>query len=207
MVNPELSQRIVRYFELQGAIFKGQGEQKGTLIFQAGSSQANVLVIESSESDFRSSIISTLIEAATNIEMVHRTYIAIPRLLAPSMDGTILQAKGIGLLIYDDRRMEEVIPAKLFEPREPKSNPDQVRLLEEIDFLKEKLLSLEEKLRTLEMRIENVQVNKLSHSSRTTLVQQIVGSEPDAKVPSFLTHNPWLEVLSRRGREDEHIAA
>jgi hypothetical protein len=68
-------------------------------------------------------------------------------------------------------------------------NKDRDPVLKEIEFLRDKLLDIESFLK----------------SSRITFSieeKKITIEKEESNLPSFLKDNPWVKILSRRGREE-----
>jgi hypothetical protein len=70
-------------------------------------------------------------------------------------------------------------------------NKDRDPVLKEIEFLRDKLLDIESFLKSSRITFEEKKI---------TIEKKIKHKE---NLPSFLKDNPWVKILSRRGRENE----
>ncbi|MEM2179176.1 MAG: hypothetical protein QW272_10195 [Candidatus Methanomethylicaceae archaeon] len=68
-------------------------------------------------------------------------------------------------------------------------NKDNDLILKEIEFLRDKLLDIESFLKSSRITFEEKKI---------TIEHEI----EDKNLPSFLKNNPWIKILSRKGREE-----
>jgi len=142
----------------------------------------------------------------------NRTYLALPKNAASLTDARLFHERGIGLFTYDHRNVEEALPARCFETANvavPQTNEatndrfeNEIRELRaQIDTLERTVHSLSEELMSLRRVPSAPEPVEVFPSTRTLTTIDAVES-----LPTFFAGNPWLEVLSRRGREDPRIA-
>jgi predicted nuclease with TOPRIM domain len=93
--------------------------------------------------------------------------------------------------------MEEVIAPKIFEHHETIQTP-QENLAEEIKRLRNRCSLLEQTVQTLASEITQL---KSIRPDQLAKVENIKTVHDD--LPSFLKDNPWVDVLSKRGKEPE----
>jgi hypothetical protein len=139
-------------------------------------------------------------------------------LLATTLDSQIFKTHGLGLILFDDRRIEETIEGRIKPALESKpintAAPDQ-NLISEFMILKSMYAQMEKTIE--DMREE---MKTMNQSTRTTEPRPPIRMEPieaprpataytitshptQGPLPSFFNNNPWLDVLSRRGRAEE----
>lgn len=198
----------------------------GTLSFVMGSEHTLVSVLAFTDIIQRNRIIDTLLRLSSLRSGGTQLYVAAPSFLAATLDSQILRSSGIGLLLYDDRRIEEIVKP---EPAQSAIGIHQASsasmdgmLIAELTALKLKYAELEKNLSCMMTKISSLQDGVSSSGSSTILRDsadvQAFGSlqRPEAAfqtgvlsasdLPSFFTNNPWLEVLSHRGRTEPPLA-
>ena len=141
-----------------------------------------------------------------------RTYLAIPKRAASIVDARLFEDRGIGLFTYDQRNVEEALPARYFEINAPlphnSENPAAAELEGEISELRSQFETLEKVVRELREELSSVKDNRLPERlvesfATTSVVPEIPVVN---NLPTFFSGNPWIEILSRRGREEAAIA-
>ena len=151
-------------------------------------------------------------------------YIAAPRLLCATLDSQILRSSGIGLLVYDERRIEEVIEPGSIQPsiqirqKQTLSNSDKP-LLAELTELKSKYAELEQNISRMSAEFKSIQMHAFTSTqpSHTPILEHLDTFQPSTtefqstlqedSLPSFFANNPWLDVLSKRGRMEDPLVA
>ncbi len=181
-------------------------------------------------------------------DFVYR-YVAIPRVTATWIDSSDLERRGIGLVVYAENRVEEVLPAT------PSRRAIRVEsdLADRVEQLEERLNRVEEALQgalakmeelakevpreapppppqqappqptppmdwaiRMERALGEVLESLRKLSSRvdalasaqpppppTQRAEEVKAPPSTSDLPSFLRDNPWVEILSKRGRGDE----
>lgn len=140
----------------------------------------------------------------------NRTYLALPRMAASVADARAFHDRGIGLFTYDHRNVEEALPARYFETAtatQSEAEKNVTGLLQnEIRELRAQFDMLE---RTVQHLSEQLLASREMRPAREPVRTLPPPSSSDIGVaenlPTFFAGNPWVEVLSRRGREEATI--
>jgi hypothetical protein len=211
--DPELVQRI-RFYLMSMGYDEKQISQVGERI-QIASQNETAAVVPLSESDMieRATLVQSFVGVSALQRDFNRVYLVVPRLFAAAYDTRPFQEQGIGLIVYDSRRIEEILEAKRIEhtsePRTPESAP--LELLEELRQLKQAQSELEDSIRTMKREISRLtqaqQSARLPEIEPSASPPQLARPNPSNALPVFFDNNPWLDVLSRRGKETSSYAA
>jgi hypothetical protein len=211
-----IEQRLINYFLAMGAHETPSQEvlDNTTLSFQLGNDRISLSVLTAKEMIQRNRIIETLLHASSLRSLGTRFYVAAPKLLGAAIDAQIFRSHGIGLLLFDDRMIEETVKPPITQPQSqppaPTSASPDSTLLSELATLKSSYVELE-------MKMERVMADFRSWKENTSMPPppflrpedtsfEPIHSPPFSldmprnSLPSFFTDNPWLDVLSRRGR-------
>ena len=182
------------------------------LLFQAEGVRVCMVILESADWADRQALLDSLMRASALAGRVNRTYLVIPRSTASLVDARVFQGIGIGLFTYDQRNVEEALPARYFEAKEHAYNatasPLSTQLQTELHELRIQFDSLESIVRQLKEELASVREARTPGGVVRAVPQpnsaEAIGLA--SGLPGFLTGNPWVEVLSRRGREENTIA-
>lgn len=206
-----------------GAVSNEKPSNPGTLCFLMGNERTYVSILTLADIVQRNRIIDTLLHLSSLRAEGTQPYIAAPRLLGATLDSQIFRSSGIGLLLYDERRIEETIKPEHIQRAEthvtPVTNTDNP-LFADLAALKSKCAELELNMSQIVTEFKSLRESALSSTSishsRSNAVQHFsVGSfqRPEmtldsgiieeGALPSFFTNNPWLDVLSKRGRTED----
>jgi hypothetical protein len=208
---PKLQDRIREYFLSQGYL-EDPMDDGGLPSYSNGEHRAAVKILSLEDLEDRNILLQSLLEAASKPGSHDKAYVAMPKLLASAIDGRILEDVGLGLLIYDERSVEEAIPARI-NPRRIQAAPPPVdpSVTREIQFLKAEISVLRETVEKLKREISLLREGvkpRLEEKVREARIEANVPSPSQSSgLPSFFQDNPWLSVLSQRGREEEKIAS
>jgi len=150
--------------------------------------------------------------ASASAGKVNKTYLALPKIAAALTDARLFQEHGIGLFTYDQRNIEEALPARYFEtaaaPPEVE-DPEASQLEKEVQQLRAEFAALEQAVRDLKEGL-------VSSKSPATLEEEVqtymperprTGLQVTDNLPTYVVGNPWVEVLSRRGRGESAIVS
>jgi outer membrane murein-binding lipoprotein Lpp len=127
-------------------------------------------------------------------------------------DARLFLDRGIGLYIFDQRDVEEVLPARYFENTTLSPSPPSGA---ETDQLRNEIHDLRAQFDLLEQRIHELRQEFTASTKSRSRAEPVIAAAPVphpssvsifSNVPTYLVGNPWVEVLSRRGREDATIA-
>jgi len=180
---------------------------------QADGASVRIVVLDLTLWTDRQAILDSIMRASASAGKVNRTYLALPKTAAALTDARLFQEHGIGLFTYDQRNIEEALPARYFEtaaaaPREVE-DPEASQLEKEVQQLRAEFAALEEAVRDLKEEL-------VSSKTPATLEEGVQTYMPERsrtglrvidKLPAYLVGNPWVEVLSRRGRGESAIVS
>jgi hypothetical protein len=181
------------------------------MLFQGEDTSVRVVILDESGWANRQAFLNAIMKATALAGKWNRTYLALPKSAASLTDARLFHERGIGLLTYDHRNVEEALPARYFEMatvavRQRNEAADdrfenEIRELRaQIDTLERTVQSLSEELMAMRRMHFPEPVETLP--TRDTLPSITAADNP----PTFFAGNPWVEVLSKRGREEARIA-
>ena len=179
--------------------------KKGELVFTDGVGTVYLRVLELNGLDERNRLLETIADSVEQTSVASKVYLALPKLCATILDAAILREKGLGLMVYDSRGVEEVLPARLFDhtPPEPKNTL-------ELEQLRRRISALEQTVEVLNSELSKIRSTRpMQLNTRTAQISAahtIEAQKPEV-LPSFLQDNPWVDILARRGREVEQVAS
>jgi len=164
----------------------------------------------------------SLTKATVLREYVDKVYIATSTKYKPFINGRLLSSNGVGLLLVDEEgNVQEAIPPRPVVRRIlrgiPKEYIEELRSLREqigelrkrySDLVKEieqfreiasEVRELHERILRLERRFreETISLGRIEKIEESVEAISIPNKE---ELPSYLRDNPWLQVLSRRGK-------
>ncbi|HUO42285.1 MAG TPA: hypothetical protein VMU35_04855 [Methylomirabilota bacterium] len=194
----------------------------GTLCFASSNECTHVSILTPSDIIQRNRVIDTLLHLSSLRYEGTQPYVAAPRLLCATLDSQIIRSSGIGLLVYDERRIEEVIkPERIQPPRkiqqEPAPSNADSPLLSELAELKSRYAELEQNITLMRSEFKSVQAlastsiqpshdfinehrfDTFQHSTPPFASSRL----QEGSLPSFFVNNPWLDVLAKRGRTED----
>ena len=212
MPSVPIEERLRHYFLAMGAQISEPLENVPPgLTIGLGSEKIHVAILNSDAFLQRGKIIESVMGLASLRGSVNQLYLAAPRLLGTTVDAEVFRSQGIGLLLFDDRRIDETVAPQSFhqETREPREQRFDPRLEAEVETLKSMYLEMEKTVATLREDLKNYQetmrpplTTSENLSNPPTFDQERKFTRPEVGLPSFFVNNPWLEVLSKRGREE-----
>lgn len=215
-----IEQRLLHYFLAMGAQETPSQEvhDPTTLSFQLGNDRLSVSVLTAKEMIQRNRIIETLLHVSSLRSAGARLYVAAPRVLGATLDAQIFRSYGIGLLLFDDRMIEETVKPQITQAQEqlqptPTLTSPELTLLSELVTLKSMYVELEKNMERMMTEFRSLREN-VPVPARTLLQApehapfEAIRTAPFSvdmrgnSLPSFFTNNPWLDVLSKRGRSE-----
>ncbi|MCW4033673.1 MAG: hypothetical protein NWF08_09850 [Candidatus Bathyarchaeota archaeon] len=211
MVNP-ITTQFIEYFQSKGMKLvektKSENEEdKNTpdLIMSDNTNRIYLKIIQRESLNERNELLSSIMKSVSYLFEANIVYLALPKLYASILDGKVFRENGLGLLIYDDKgALEEVIRPKIFPNKQMSTSSSStipIKLMDEINSLKDSLHSLEIEVNMLKDLVNNLKNNQKSIEIEPQIkkvkVEQKVNS---TDFPEFMRDNPWVEILSRRGR-------
>lgn len=217
MANLPIEERLLHYFLAMGAQqVEPTSSAPAGLSLLLGGERVHVTVLKNDAFGQRSKIVDTILGLPSLRGSANQLYLAAPRLLAATIDAAVFRSYGIGLLLFDDRRIEEAVaPQSVQVPQQGPAahSPDQT-IMAELTTLKSMYLEMEKSVVRLRDDLRSLQETVRSPSNTAEQVRRSASVPTEAifgnavsQLPSFFTNNPWLDVLSKRGRaEGEPIA-
>ena len=206
-----LTEQLKGFFQVRGMREAGP-IGNGCLTFTGNSKVSAVRVLVEDELSSRNSVLEAVLSTASLINRVNHVYLALPKLVSATIESNIIEEHGIGLIVYDDTTIEEAVAPKYFQianehpPVIVANEESHQELLQEMTTLRSRLKYLEEVMESLRTEVANLR------SSRLTAPQ--VRASPSLSMapvfegaPSFIKDNPWVDVLSRRGRDSENLVS
>lgn len=206
MPDLQLTERLKFFFMSMGYDQNHITFSDGNIVVTDASGHATIVPVEEHQLSDRNVLVDTLITASTLRSESNRVYLAVPRLFVAAYDAKPFQRQGIGLLAYDSRRIEEILEAKPPEniTRNPApNNPVPNEIEAELVRLRNAYSTLEESVRTLRHELSSFRKNgPVLQVGPPPRLNGAPTSPLSAEGPaSFFSGNPWLEVLSKRGKE------
>jgi hypothetical protein len=211
-----IEERLLHYFLAMGAQQDPSTlSAPHALTFTLGSDKVHVAILKHDAFLQRGSILEAVLSLVELRNSANQVYLAAPRLLGTTTDADVFRSKGIGLILYDDRKIEETVQPKSVHNAQPEqvSERTDTLLVTEVATLKSMCLEMERTITRLREEFQNLQSKTSSKplprvpdstfqpkSSMFDHTSKFV--ETSDELPSFFINNPWLEVLSRRGREE-----
>jgi hypothetical protein len=218
VTRPPIEERVIHYFLAMGARVNQDSPNPGTLSFLFENDCVLVSILTVADTIQRNRIIDTLLRISSLRSQGTQVYVAAPKLLGATIDAQVLRSSGIGLLLYDDRRIEETIKPEIIhappERRTPGNPTPDLTLLSELTTLKSKYTEIERNMQRMIAEFKTLQENIMLTHGPNPKASSDVSFEPirspetlfqgdmlaHGPLPSFFTNNPWLDVLSKRGK-------
>jgi hypothetical protein len=215
-----IEQRLLHYFLAMGAQQSQDQSNPETLSFLIGNERVLVSILTAADIIQRNRIIGTFLRVSSLRSAGTQLYVAAPRLLGATVDAQILRSSGIGLLLFDDRRIEETIKPQavqtptVMQPPITNPTPDPT-MLSDLATLKSMYDEMERNMNRMMAEFKSLRENALTHTSNLQ-TPDLIRFEPihraetpfqsgairEGTLPSFFTNNPWLDVLSKRGKTE-----
>jgi hypothetical protein len=215
-----IEDRLLHYFLAMGAHQTERTEiPQNNLAFTLGSDKVHVVILRSEDFVERNKVIEAILSLTALRNSSQLMYLAAPRLLGASIDVAIFKPYGIGLLLFDERRIDEAVAPQLVQPtnviQQASQAPDQ-GLFTELATLKSMYTEMERTIATLRDDLKTLRHDSETQTdTREPTISRIARPDPifhspdisGSQLPAFFSNNPWLDVLSKRGRSgDEPIA-
>ena len=216
MANLPIEERLLHYFIAMGAQEK-EADRKAPadLSFALGHEKVDAVILKNDDLAQRGKVFESVLRLASLRSSSNQLYLVAPRLLGATIDAEVFRAHGIGLLLYDDRHIDETIqPQPIQSSEQEGASPAQnSEILKELANLKtmhselqREFASLREEINSLHVIAGRETISTSSLPRREIPHTELAYARDDNQLPSFFTNNPWLDVLSRRGKEDQPIA-
>ena len=209
MANLSIEERLVHYFLAMGAQQVSETATSATLTFVIGDLRVNVVVVKS-DVFTQSKIIEAILGLGSLRGSSNQLYLAAPRLLGASVDARVFRSYGVGLLLYDERRIDESVPPQVLQIPQPApliASPQPTAIAELAQLrsmyleVKSSIAELREEIQTYRKTAVEGPVTTVNPPRPTIMPPEPVFAGSTGQLPSFFANNPWLDVLSKRGRE------
>ena len=207
MTEHEIELALRSYLLSRGMELSPEAVEEDCIHFQDGDSKVLVKVVSRKQLGDRNALLEAVLKATDLTRKANKVYIALPRIYASILDCSTLEKQGLGLLTYDERRVEEALMPKRFELTRETSMTVQVpsQFFEELDHIKRRFHALEETVEALREEVRMLRSIGVQRPEFRVEPQPVEVTVPK-DLPSFFKDNPWVDVLSRRGREPEKVA-
>jgi hypothetical protein len=181
------------------------------MLFQGEDTSVRVVILDESGWVNRQAFLNSIMKATAFAGKSNRTYLVLPKSAASLTDARLFHERGIGLFTYDHRNVEEALPAPYFEiatvPVRQTNEAADDRFENEIRELRTQIDTLERTVQSLSEELVSI---RGTHSPEPVETFPTINTLPCVaaadNLPTFFTGNPWVEVLSKRGREKARIA-
>jgi hypothetical protein len=209
VVNLSIEERLVHYFLAMGAQQVSETATSATLTFVIGDQRVNVVVVKS-DVFTQSKIIEAILGLGSLRGSSNQLYLAAPRLLGASVDAQVFRSYGVGLLLYDERRINESVPPQVLQIPQPApliASPQPTAIAELVELrsmyleMKSSIAELREEMQTYRKTAVEAPVSSVDPQRPAIMPPEPVFAGSTGQLPSFFANNPWLDVLSKRGRE------
>ncbi|MEM3654049.1 MAG: hypothetical protein QW723_04990 [Candidatus Bathyarchaeia archaeon] len=191
--------------------FSFESNEKPDMAFKDGKNLIFMKIFHLKDFQNRNSFLDSILRSILFTKEANKVYVVIPKLYASVIDGKIFQDHGLGLIIYDERIIEEVFQPKVFEYQKHQNSEASSsciipkEFLEEFERLKNRVFSLEKLVHELMEELSQIKLNNKLKEAIPTIKPNKVEEKAqfNENLPSFLKDNPWLEILSKRGKEQQ----
>jgi len=199
--------------------YRNQTYKQVGVSFLIDGQKIHVLILRQEDTAQRNAIIDALLSLSALESVYQLVYLAAPRLLGTTLDASIFRSRGIGLLFFDERRIDEALPPQPIRPKtatEP-SPPENNALVTELATLKSMYREMEQTLNALRDDLTSLRHTRRPYEEIPAPSEPVRAVTTPAifsdnltkarTLPPYFANNPWLEVLSKRGSGgDEPIA-
>jgi hypothetical protein len=206
-----LNERIKFYMKSKGIEplenYPLKSNEKPDMAFNDGTNLIFMKIFHVNEFQNRNALLDSILHSVLFTKEANKVYVVIPKIYASIIDGRIFQEHGLGLMLYDERIIEEVFQPKVFERQISEASPSIVpkEFFEEFERLKNRVFSLEQLVHSLMEELSQIKLKskfkEVTPSIKPSKLEE--KAQLNENLPSFLKDNPWLEILSKRGREQQ----
>jgi hypothetical protein len=213
MISHPLLERVKEYFLAKGLKpVKPEGtaepDDELSLAFQGEAEKDYVKVLSKEQLTDRNIMLDAILKSASYTQTANKVYLVLPKIYASLIDGKIFQRYGVGLVTYDEKGIGEVVPPRFFNHEPPAQPAIPKGFAEEFERLKNRVYALEQTVKSL--TVELTQLKAIKPQAMEVEVKTRKMDEPtpvSEGLPSFLRDNPWLDILSKRGKEPERYVS
>ena len=195
-----------------------QQEKESLLTFSLGDEKLIASILTATDAVQRNRVLDTALRLTALRSADTLLYIVAPRLLGASLDAEVFRSQGIGLLLFDERRIEQTVKPEILSPsvqQQASTLTHDSTLLAEVASLKSMYSEMEKTLAKLTAELSSFRETARVSERVSDFVFEPVKQSPRpihvepacGPLPSFFSNNPWLEVLSKRGSPEAHPLA
>jgi len=214
--------RIADYIAGQGYRIIEKDFSENIIRFSNEGLEATVRIVD--EDANGGDLLSTVIQSAFDAAMGRAAYVALPIHLLSRIGDHAFRLHKIGLIVYSDQKITEIVSGRAVPLRETQSNVTELEKIEAmISSLASRLERVEESISNLtiveelDKRLEALErivnekmtrennVQASNRDSRFVKIEKYHESEEqkikrrkDSGLPSFLAENPWVDLLSEK---------
>jgi hypothetical protein len=174
------------------------------MAFTDSNNRIFVKIIDSEKLNERSALLDAVMKSVDFLKEANAAYLLLPKLHASIIEGKLFYNRGVGLLTYDKGgAIQEIIKPKIF-PQVKKEKlvrmPEET--LDEIINLKKRIKSLEQDFIKLKEEFDELRVKKVNIGENEDGAKLYnLNAEIHANAPEFMKDNPWIGILSKRGKD------
>ncbi len=187
-----------------GSLTLEKDDLKPDMAFTDNNNRIFVKIIDSEKLNERSALLDAVMKSVDFLKEANAAYLLLPKLHASIIEGKLFYNRGVGLLTYDKvGTIQEIIKPKIL-PQVNKENlvrmPEET--LNEIMNLKKRIKSLEQDFSKLKEEFDELRVKKVNIGSNEDGPKLYnLNAEIHANAPEFMKDNPWIGILSKRGKD------
>lgn len=209
MPNLSIEERLIHYFLSMGAQQVSDKPSSATLSFNIGDQRVNVVIV-GTDVLTKSKIIEAIFGLGSLRSSSNQLYLAAPRLLGASVDAQTFRSYGVGLLLYDERRIDESVQPQILQIPQPApsaATPQPATIAELAELrsmyaqMKSSIAELREEIQAYKKTPTRDPVSNADTPRPAMTPPEPIFTGTPGQLPSFFANNPWLDVLSKRGRE------
>ena len=177
---------------------------KPDMAFTDSNNRIFVKIIDSEELNERNALLDAVMKSVDFLKEANGAYLLLPKLHASIIDGKLFEKYGVGLLTYDKRSgIQEIIKPEIFSHINKENltkMPDKAFV--ELENLKKRIKSLEQDFGKLKDELDEFRVRKVNiERNQDSPKLHSLNAEIHDDVPEFMKDNPWIGILSKRGRD------
>lgn len=203
--------RVDEYFQSRGiqpldisSLGLEKDNLKPDIAFTDSNNRIFVKIIDSGTLNERSALLDAVMKSVDFLKEANATYLLLPKLYASIIDGKLFYNHGVGLLTYDKRgAIQEIIKPKIFSQIN-KENLVKIpeETLVEINNLNKRIRSLEQDFSKLKEELDELRVKKVNiETNEDGSKLYSLNAEIHDDAPEFMKDNPWIGILSKRGKD------
>lgn len=182
------------------------------MLLEGSGASVRVIILDQALWTDRRAVMDSMMRASASVGKSSRTYLALPKTAASVTDAGLFQERGIGIFTYDHRNIDEALPARYFETittaEHEVDKATTLQLENEFRELRTEFSMLEQTVQHLREELTSSSKIRPADESAQTLTPRVRSADVPVlgDLPAFFAGNPWIEVLSRRGREEAIVS-